>query len=283
MKYNPIVKVLGLLLLFVLMGAALVGCVDPQDGGENSNNNRALIASLTQYLEDFTTDYDLQPTSIAIKINEIKEGKQPLQVSIDPSDSYFVCGYYHTSHEIEASVYCCASKYTWVMFENTDEIQEYYNDLKMIVAFQVNRSASVSNLLQSDNAVPQLEHFQRFQPAFREGINTNPALVFHQTFIYLNTLHADTVYFSSSSYDHSRSTLPCIKKDGQLYITAELYHTNKNGVRSQVNLNNEFGSYYKDLTSLMEEQKHIVTDDKGNEICFGLFEVQSLVQNILKK
>ena len=82
-----------------------------------------LITALSEYLKQLHVGYDMPPPpTLATEIQSIKDGAQALIVKYDPSNYYFVCGYYNSDHSDESYRYCCAENYTWVKFYDPKDI-----------------------------------------------------------------------------------------------------------------------------------------------------------------
>lgn len=236
-------------------------------------NNDVLVCALIEYLQDLLVEYDLPDTSTAIKIDEIKNGKQALHVGFDDSRYYFVCAYYDNTHEDETIDYCCATNYTWVKFEDPKEIGEKHKDLSFVVAFQINKASFVADILTKDAVVPNIEHFQEYFTNFNNGLNTNGAITFDTNFIYLNSSNYKDVYHSMSAYDNVLKTLPCICLNKRYYITKELYTIYADGTRSDSNVISDLGKYYDTLVNIMDTTSYSVTDENGRTTFYGLIEI----------
>lgn len=83
-----------------------------------------LVVTLVAYLEQYLIDYDLMSRTFSQKVDDIKNGIQPLHVAFDPAKYYFVCGYYDPAEEHNELVYCCAGNYTWVGYKSEADLQE---------------------------------------------------------------------------------------------------------------------------------------------------------------
>ena len=270
-------KFVSLILLCSLLIVCFTGCTVTHNSEEKSptelQNQDVLVCTLIKYLQDLFVSYDLPDTSTAIKINEIKNGKQALHVEFDKSGYYFVCAYYDNTHEDETTDYCCATNYTWVKFENPNEIREKYKDLRFVVAFQINKSSFVTDIITKDATVPNIEHFQEYVPNFNNGLNTNVAITFDTSFIYLNSSDEKNVYHSISAYDNVLKTLPCISLNEQYYVIKELYTIYADGTNSGSDVISDFGEYYDALINIMDATSYSVTDEKGRTTFYGLIEI----------
>ncbi len=274
-----------LLLCFILL-FCFSSCSIPNNNETNdktvielNSQSNELVLTLKEYLQQLSIEYDMPDTSIAIKINDIKNGKQPLHLQFDASSPYFICAYSSATHEQEKTDYCCVNTYTWVKFTDVYAISEYYKDKKYVVSFQINKTAFVKDILSNGATVPKVEHFQIYTPVFHNGTNQNSALTFDKTLIYLNASNADNVYHSTSVYNNALLTLPCVYLDKKYYIMVELYTDYLNGERSENNLINEFGKYYDALMGIIDTEKYHFTNNDTTTF-YGLFTIDDFVNCI---
>jgi len=240
-----------------------------------------LVATLIKYLEHMHAENYLPETSIGTKIDKIKNEEQALHVAFNKSEYYFVCAYYNDGHNYEAKNYCCVTDYAWVKFNDADEIREKYNDFNFIVGFQVNKASSVTDIVNKDAPVPSIEHFQVYGPNFNDGSNTNDAIAFDDSFIYLNSTDDKTVYHSISSYYHILKAIPCISIDGQYYVIL-LSQRGHNFNAVDLNSNHihiEFGKYYDALISKLERHREISLID-GLATCYWIIGVDNFASCI---
>lgn len=244
--------------------------------------NDELIDSLVDYLQKLYVKYELPDTSLSGKIDKIKNGQQPLFVDFDPTDFYFVCGYYDGITENGPLKYRNSEEYTWVRFESADEIQESHEDKEFIVAFQINKALLVRDIASPKAIIPRVEHFQMYEPIFENGVNTNAHIVFEEEFIYLNKSSAERIYHSTSAFTHQVVTIPCILLDNEYYITRVTFSIHSNGNTSEGNLKGDFGTYYDALISIMDTTKYSVTTTQGRTDYYGLIEINDFVDHILR-
>ena len=101
------------------------------------------VVALLNRIEEFTlVGVDYINNSLGDKIDHIKEGTQALLLDYKSSDAYFICGYY--TEDYDEFFHFDAPEYTWVKFENANEITEKYKDLTLVIAFQFNKATFVS-------------------------------------------------------------------------------------------------------------------------------------------
>lgn len=314
------------LILFLLIGALLVlplsGCLadNKQDEGTTPNNttenttpevttpentepdynpgpdqptdsNAELIEVLVTYLEQYLMQYDLMGRSSFEKIDDIKGGIQPLHVVFDPNDYYYMCGYYTPTHEYEEYMYCCARGYTWAKYEKETDIPAFYETKPCMVIFQINKSLGVTNILSATANVPQMQHFQIYQPTFENGFNVAEPITFDQNFLYLdypnlelNGFIDNTIYYSTDFYYHDLCSLPCIRLDSQDYLSFFLYSTNADGTaRESADYTYDFGEYYDILMGKMQKEKYNFTNDSGINLFYGIIPLDDFANDILLK
>ena len=254
----------------------------PEDNVDPDNQvDEDLIVALVDYLKTLSYDYELFPHSTADKIDDIKNGKQALHVAFDSSNTYFVCAYLDEISTADKFFHDHADEYTWVKYEKAEEIYEKYNDLSLVVAFQINPSLFVKDIMSEDAAVPAMEHFQPYEPQFNEGVNTKAADTFDETFIYLNSSDKDTVYHSISIYYDYTVNIPCICLDGQYYVYKDLYSVFADGSRDNVNVSYDFGEYYDCLVSVMDTEKYTLNEN-GITTVYGLITIDDFADIINK-
>lgn len=276
--------------IFVLSSLLLTSCDfycnDNKDNNDKVyvelNSDDGLIRSLIVYLEELYIDYDLTPASLAEQINYIKDGVQPLHVGFNSSDCYYVCGYYNEEHKCYGRPYvCCSTEYTWVKFENANEIIEEYNGLKLFVAFQVDIPAFVTDIVSNDGAAPNFEHFQMYEPTFENGVNTNGQIPFNEIFIYLSfpeNSYKSSVYHATSAYQHDCVyRIKCISMDGQYYIKVPIYDTPS----GELILVYDFREYYDVLMKIMNIE-YTITHKDGTQSTYGLLDINEFVNKVFK-
>ena len=174
-------------------------------------------------------------------------GNQVTHVRFDSSDYYYVCGYYTDDHQAEAQFYCCSKKYTWIIVENESEIPESYNNLKFIVAFQINKTASAIDIATGETVSTEIEHYLEYSPKFVNGKNVAEKRYFDGTYICFTDPEDKYMFDCSEDYFHFTYTLSCIELDGKWYICI------KND-----DLEVEFGQYYDALIEIAEEYDNYV-------------------------
>ena len=240
-----------------------------------------MINTLVDYLQGLYVEYELPDSSLSRKIDNIKNGHQPLLVDFDPDNFYFVCGYYDGITENGPLKYRNSEEYTWVRFESADKIKEVHKGKKFIVAFQINKALLVRDIVSQKAILPRVEHFQMYEPIFENGVNTSTHIVFEKEFIYLNPSNTERVYHSTSAFNHQVVTIPCILLDNEYYITRVTFSIHSNGNTSEGNLKGDFGTYYDALISIMNTAKYSVTNQQGRTDYYGLIDIDDFVNRVI--
>ena len=254
-----------------------------------------LVSTLVAYLEQYEYQYELISKSFFQQIDDIKSGTQPLLVAFDPSDYYFVCGYHNPPPEqgnIHYPDFDYCNEYTWVLYKNESDIQEYYDGMKWAVVFQINKALTVTDIMSDERAVPFIHHFQIFKPTFENGVNVREPVVFDETFIYLNYPNAylnkfsqstRTMYYCKSIYYHPIYTIPCVYLDGEYYLYFSRYTVYADGSCSEENdYTYTFGKYYDALIGVMDKNKYSVTYEDGKTKFYGTIRIDDFVDGVVK-
>ena len=255
-----------------------------------------IIRTLTQYLIWYGVEGERLTSDFPSQIDHIKEGIQAVHAVFDPSEYYFVCGYYNPTHEYEERNYCCAVSYTWIKYENETEIQEYYNGMKCVVAFQLNESLTVTDILSADADVPHMEYFQLYEPTFKDETNTEAPIIFDGTFIYINGFEKDAVYYCISDYYNAMSLyyrehmlIPCEYIERQYYIPIQLISLepgeifNLQDVLSDSRFEKAFGEYYDAIIKAINTEKWYEFSTSNEKIhYYGLISIDDFVNSVVK-
>lgn len=242
-----------------------------------------LIEELIDYLEDIGSTSSDPDTVFKMtdQIDQINRGAQPLQIEFDPDRYYYACAYYTPEHLEEEDFYCCASEYTWVGFNDEENIVEYYNDTKLLVVIQINKTKLCLDILYDDRSVPEVEYFQIYSPIFVDGVNTAKSIIFDDKMIYLNTTDTSTVYIYSKRIIHDFSAMYYVKLDSRNYIVYD--HTEHvENVANKEEFKNVFGNHYDQLIEIMITDKYFVENSKGEKIYYGIFEIEEFFNAITK-
>lgn len=298
-------KIVSIVLLCFLILICFAGCSVKDDNTVQGNTEQEtqktqenapielkgddeLVLAIIEYLKELNTSCDIGGTTTEEKIDEIKNGQRALYMEFDATSFYFVCGYYDGYHKHGPICDNCAQEYTWVKFENVNEISKKYKGSEFVVAIQINEASYVADITDPHADVPCVEHFQLYEPllfisAFESEVNTYPPLTYNRAFIYLNAGDKSNVYHFGSPVDHQFYTIPCFFLDEQYYLQFFLNAVDPDGNRYQDNdalLICDLGKYYADLMSIMDKEKYSVTDEMGNTRFYGLIKINDFIKFI---
>lgn len=256
--------------------------------GELLDKTSKLVVTLIDYLEEYRIQVELPPLSLSNQINQIKNGSKPFHTVFDSSDYYYVCGYYTSPHELEYVDYCCPEEYTWVKYEDESQIQEYSDEMKCIVTFQINNASTITDLLSNETSVSNVQHFQIYTPIFENGVNTETALVFDETFIYLCDTNENILYHCIDTYYHELITIPCARFDNQYYVSiyldtigsGEIFILEKSLSKDAIIYN--FGEYYDSIVSVMDTEKYYTNNGDGYIVYYGVVSLENFVERVIK-
>ena len=226
----------------------------------------ALVVALIEYMNELEVDHDMPAITTADKMDAIRDGQQALHVAFDSSKPYFVCAYSAGGQK--------SGEYVWIKYADASEITEQCSYLQMALAFQVNPSLFVKDIMTEDAAVPTMEHFQPYEPQFNEGVNTKAADTFDETFIYLNSSEENAVYYSTTAYDHEWVTVPCTYYKDQYYVSRPCYTLSPDGKRVEIDTYADLREHYIAIETKTPEYKEVANED-GVITGFGLTEIES--------
>ena len=247
-----------------------------------------LVSTLVVYLnwERSVCRYPVGNITFSKMIDSVESGVQPLLVAFDPCDYYFVCGYYDFSSEYGDIFLGAPCEYTWVAYKNESDIQEYYNDMKCAVAFQINRALSITEIVPDERVVPDIQHFQIYKPSFENGVNVSSPVVFDEALIYwdYSSWHLNesrTLYCRKPGQYDAMTTTPCVNLDGNYYLSFYSYTIYSNGEQSEPNnFSSAFDQYYDVLTSMVEEDKYSTTGEDGSTSFYGTIRIDDFIDFI---
>ena len=186
----------------------------------DAEKENALISVLTEYLVNM--HYSIYPGEITPFDERVKRGAQPLHIEFDPDDYYYMCCYYNVTHEYPEDLNCCVDKYTWVKFEDSNDIVEIYNGEKFIAAYQINKAAFVRDI-SFNAAVPEVEYFQIFDAQFDNGYNISESIYFNRTILYAYSSKQSVLFCYKPFFEYGK-TVFCEKRQGEYYIVDKQYN-----------------------------------------------------------
>ena len=257
---------------------------------ENENNSTSIKLShdddIVLHLAELLGELDEEveyPKNTGRKIQEIQSGMQALLVDFNGAEKYFVCGYYTESHEFLSDDFCCRDKYTWVKYDKAEDITEYFENKKCVVAFQIDNASVVKDIISPENEVPKMTHSLKYEPKFENGVNTNQPVAFDEPYIYLNDSAESEIYHSTSSENTKvNSTMPCIYLDERYYLVFESSYVDKSGEVTVNNLVSDLDKYYyfMVLDCVLHIDEYSVTDKNGESTNYAIIAVEDFIYEI---
>jgi hypothetical protein len=286
-------KIISIILVSSLLLLCLSGCSIFCNGDVNYcpagktddrlvDKNSDLIKAIVSFMTEEDVDGNLPAPDLTYKINLIKqEGAELMEATFNAFDYYFVCAY-SDNHEISSERYDEKAEYSWYRFGSADEIPEYYNGKKCVLAFQINKASSVNNLLINEDA-PNIEHFAVYEPEFKKGFNARSPIAFDETVIYINGVFFDsanknTVYLTTSSYFTPWATMPFVEFDGaKLLLLRHDYETIE-----EINLELVLGEYYDEFARFGRLDEYEIYLSDGSTFIYSLITLDDFVEVVKK-
>ena len=254
------------------------------DEFDASGLSKYLILEITDFLDNYLTQYSMSDTSFAIKLYDIKHnGFQPLYVKFNEESYYYACAYFNPMHEYEEESYpyCCTQEYTWVKYEKPEQITDTFDGMKLICAFQINKSEFCHDIGPAGGLSENIEHYSPYEPEFAQGINVAPRIEFDECFIYLNRTPLETVYCTMERPYHEWVAMPCMEFDGKYFVPYYLYIQNADGaISGELDLQRHFGEYYDHIMSVMIKDRYHVLDQFDRTTYYGLIAVDEITKMI---
>lgn len=249
-------------------------------------NDSELVLALIEFLDYIGSpiDYDVPVVTLEDQIDQIKSGNvQPILLDFEPQYYYFVCAYFNCNeHKTEKHTYSCASSYTWVKYENEKAIKDSYDDEKIVVAFQINRSSIVRDIVTGEEKGILVESIDLYTPEFVNGSNINPYDDVSANYIYLTRNKGNTVYITPTHTSFS-NMIDCVFVDNQYYIFLSIYKVDTNGKRYDYDNSWNLGKYYDSMNKIMITGKCSQTMNDGWVLHYGLFDITEFVNEIIEK
>ncbi len=284
-------KLIFIVLTVILALFCFVGCedevIDPA-ATELKVGKSELVDELIEYLESTAAADTSQPSqennadtvTFEEQINRVKSGDEAIHVGFDASsEKYYVCAYYNFEEgHNEKSLYCCAEKYTWVSYENSSDIKEYYGKEKFTVAFQLDRSSFATNILTDEESETSFENFSIYEVSFENGVNTSPEAVVEKSFLYIDAKSKESVYYNASDVIRKDGVYPCINFK-ELCLIMAVEHRDFRAI--DVECIYEFGDYVSALMKINSVGTYYTYED-GQEIFYSLFEINMFADFLLR-
>ncbi len=290
-------RIVSISLLFTLLLSCFAGCAfmdrfisetqtenpteTPTEPIDPAAYQKALISTLIAYLKTYNDEESRVMLGFSAMLSFFKMsgdrqlGFRTFLVKLDAEKYYYMCGYYNCAHIDEAKNYRCADAYTWVKFESADEIQEYYNDEKMVVAFQINETKDCQHLMPVNDDVPVVAFYQMYTAEFADGYNVAAPYMCDEPRLVGDREGSNPLYFSD------KGNWPYVVLGGTFYLTERIYTDYPNGTRYTYSLEQSFGKYRDALMQVMITGKYSEIDEDGNTIHYGLFKLEDVVDILL--
>lgn len=272
-----------IIFFILLMLLALFSCDDTKKDeliqSNKSDISYNLIDELSDYLCNINSEVDIIDNVFSRKLNSVKNGKDLLYVEFNSNDCYYVSGYLNVEH-IEKNKYCCLKKYIWVKYENETEIENYYDNRKMIVCFQINKSSKVIDLKTNKVVDFVIEHYQIYEPVFENNKNVKKAIDFYE-FDTIILKSKEKLYYCKQSVFYELYSLQTIKINGENYILIYKKTINEGyGYLYTADLEYDLGIYYDYVMSNIGVDEYILNDKNGNINYFLTLEIDKISQMI---
>ena len=290
-RFLVLLTVVLVMLCFVLVGCVVRG---GENEGENGNEapqgeafylNPRLINVLFGYLETVSNGSELPDTRLAYKIDMMSSAwANPVLITVDPEDYYFVGVYCESPHEEEKEAFCCITSYSFLGFSCETSLPEYYNGKELVAAFQINRTQKCENIFGEEKGNLALEHYEEYTPIFENGMNTAEALVCDDKFIYIGSKNDSQVYANSSFIMDRGYVMNYIEIDGKQYVGIFLCRAYSEEEFDEsvieTTLRYEFGDYYDSLSEMMITDKYAPIDYWGYISKYAIFEMKEFTDFI---
>ena len=214
-----LMKSAGVILILILLFSALVGCTNVLGINSVFGLDDELVSTLTDYLANYNTNYDIPGHTLGDKLSLIANGYNPLLVKFG-DDCYYAVAYYTPEHDHDETMdYCCSDKYVWIGYKTADAISKTWQGKELVAAFQINNNEFCRDLVTGSIDVKML-HFSLFTPEFSGDKAKTPNIVFDNLFIYITTSNEDCIYYTSAVAYHEPWTIDCVEVNGEYYVLA---------------------------------------------------------------
>ncbi len=253
-----------------------------------------LIDSMIEFFNVHKMSYSSR-NSLGDKLLQITAyDEQAFLLTFDPYDYYFACAYdneynldlyelYHERKYLYAwnDAKYFADKCTWIGFKEPNDIPQYYNGKRLVLAVQVNKSTSCLDVLTGKETVA--EHFMCFETLFSGDFNYAQQELFSGTLMIHTRVKDDTVYFSSDHrYFSNWNEIPTIIRDGQCYIKQPLYTLYTDGTRYDIDLDHELWKFREDLEKIMITDMNVFSTGTESVHFYALFKPEDIAKIIEK-
>ena len=234
-------------------------------GGDNIDRNPSglpeeLIAQLMDAVtsDDGESDRGASP-AFSKSLDLIKNGYHPILVEFDDAASqmYSVCAYFTSDDGHYELYHCCRDKYTWVKFDDPNEIPEYYNGQKHMRSFLIDVTSSCRDLMDVENEGLSFNYCRWYWPEFIYiGVNfPREPVPMTGTRIILCDPSSKNLYYNYSDSDWYMAAMRRLNHyelDGEYYIWTRIFVGAEGGDDElQRKIKHELGDYYDCLISEM--------------------------------
>jgi len=185
--------------------------------------SEVLIESLNTEITS-NENTDAPGISLSSKLNLIKNGYRPILVEFDSSQIYYVCAYFTPNDDHRETDSCCRDKYTWIKYENANEILEYYNGEKLIKSYVIDKVVNCRDISASESDYISFEYCRYFKTDFFNGINCENPKTMSGTHLFLCESTGNNIVYNPRSYDyfHRRASHISCEKYGEDYYASVL-------------------------------------------------------------
>ena len=214
-----LIKSAGVILILILLFSTLVGCADGLGINSVFGLDDELVSTLTDYLANYNTNYDIPGHTLGDKLSLIANGYNPLLVKFG-DDCFYAVAYYTPEHDHDETIdYCCSDKYVWIGYKTADAISKTWQGKELVAAFQINNNEFCRDLV-TGSTDAKMSHFSLFTPEFSGDKAKTPNIVFDDLFIYITTSNEDCIYYTSAVAYHEPWTIDCVEVNGEYYVLA---------------------------------------------------------------
>ena len=243
-----------------------------------------LIAELREHFSDIRASSEMYNPSFSKKVTEYPTYSEPVFVKFSKENCYYVIAYFNDDHEYreeEIYVACCREKYTFVGFENLEDIPETYNGEEIIGAFQINLQEFCYDI-KANSTDRIIEHYSIFNPEFVNGVCQAPDIELPEQFITFVSEENEHSYYSYDiQYAHLCKSILCIEVDGEYYVYDNRIYEVEGAYPEEI-LIREFGDYYEQLRAMMISGRYSVTYEYGNgrseTINYAIFKLEDIAE-----
>lgn len=210
----------------------------------------------------------------------VKDDSHALYVKFDPTQYYYLCGYYTHPTKDESIFFLNCYSYIWLAFDDASNIPETYLGCELVAMVQINRAAHCWDIFDENKTPLQQENFRVIGlPAFENGrcicepVAVDMALLFHNcTGAESSRREYSGIYY----YRYKLCDFLCIELDGQAYMLIEQYTETADGSRRDHDLQNELGKYYDAIMPNLDDEEYTLTQENGSVVHYALLKIENI-------